>query len=230
MGREQRRLDRVLAERVKHGARSQGIAPDASLTEAHRIATEGWPRQEGSDMKPFGGRRGRLSILAGAAVTLALPFGGASQAATASDGPMAAVRAFVADFDKGDIAGAQATNADDVSIIDEFPPHAWHAPGAFQGWLGALGAEAKAKDQSDQKVTVGRATRTRIDGDTAYLVVSVVYTYKEHGQRMAEPAQMDVALKNGDGGWKIASWAWVGTTPRRAAAAAKPAPAPPKKP
>jgi ketosteroid isomerase-like protein len=179
-------------------------------------------------MTPSIGGLTRLSILTGAAAALALSFGGVSQAA--DTGPMATVKAFIAAFNTGDMAAAQATNTDDVSIIDEIPPHAWHGPGAFQAWLGDLAADSKANDQSHQKVTFLRTTRSRIDGDTAYVIIAVTYTYKEHGHAMVEPAQIDMSLKNGDGGWKVNSWAWVGTAPRRAIAAAKPAPAAPAAP
>ena len=137
-------------------------------------------------------------------------------ASAAPEGPMSAIHAFIDSFDRGDIAAAQAANEPDVSIIDEFAPHAWHGPGAFQAWLGDLGQEAKAKVQTDQKVTIGSVVRQQVDGDTAYVVVRVVYTYREHGKPIVEPAQMAVALRNESGAWKIASWAWAGEVPRPA--------------
>ena len=53
------------------------------------------------------------------------------------------------------------------------------------------------------------------DGDTAYIVVRVAYTYREHGKPIVEPAQMAAALRKETDGWKIASWAWAGEAPRR---------------
>ncbi|HEY5008702.1 MAG TPA: nuclear transport factor 2 family protein [Caulobacteraceae bacterium] len=131
-------------------------------------------------------------------------------------GPMGAIHAFVDSFNRGDIASAQAANEPDVRIIDEFAPHEWHGPGSFQAWVGDLGKEAKAKAQTDQKVTIGQVVRQVVDGDTAYVVVRVVYTYREHGKPIIEPAEMAVALRNETSGWKIASWAWAGETPRPA--------------
>ena len=46
----------------------------------------------------------------------------------------------------------------------------------------------------------------------------VVYTYKERGVAMREPAQMTYALQKGAGGWLITGWTWVGTAPTPVAA------------
>ncbi len=148
-----------------------------------------------------------------AAGLVAIP---AAAAAAAPEGPMGAVHAFLDAFNRGDIATAQAANDPDVGIIDEVPPHEWHGPGSFQAWVGDLGKDAKANAQTDQKVTLGQTIRQQVDGDTAYAVVRVVYTYREHGKPKVEPAEMAFALRNETGGWKIASWAWAGEAPRAA--------------
>jgi len=76
-------------------------------------------------------------------------------AAWAATSPVGTVRAFVDAFNKGDIAAAAAANTADVTIIDEVAPFVWKAPGAFQAWGGTLMADAKAKGQSGNKVTLG---------------------------------------------------------------------------
>ena len=137
-------------------------------------------------------------------------------AAAAAEGPMGAVHAFLDAFNRGDIATAPAANDPDVGIVDEIPPHEWHGPGSFQAWVGDLGKAATAAGQTDQKVTLGQTIRQQVDGDTAYAVVRVVYTYREHGRPMVEPAEMALALRNQTGGWKISSWAWAGQPPHPA--------------
>jgi hypothetical protein len=143
---------------------------------------------------------------------LAIP----AAAAAAPEGPVGAVHTFIDAFNRGDIAAAQAANDPEVRIVDEIPPHEWHGPGSFQAWVGDLGKEAKTKGQTDQKVTLGQTVREVVDGDTAYVVVRAVYTYREHGKPIVEPAQIAAALRHETGGWKIASWAWAGETPRPA--------------
>ncbi len=147
-----------------------------------------------------------------AAVLVAIP----AIAAAADDGPMTTVRAFLDAFNRGDIAAAQATNAADESIVDEIPPHAWHGPGAFQAWAADLGKVSAAAGQTEQKVALGRTVRDEINGDHAYVVVEVVFTYLEHGKPIVEHARIASALAKQAGGWKITGWAWAGDPPQPA--------------
>jgi SnoaL-like domain len=164
--------------------------------------------------------------------------GVAGQAAPAAKGPMAPIRQFIDDFNKGDSAGAKAAHVASPSIIDEVPPHAWNGPGAFDAWSGDLAKDATAHGDTGGKVTLGSTIKSQVDGDTAYVVIHATYAYDEKGQAMAEPASFTFALRHAAGGWKIASWAWNGTTPHAvkakasapAAAAAKPAAGPAAKP
>jgi hypothetical protein len=149
-----------------------------------------------------------VGVLAGGLVTIP------ALAVAADDGPMTTVRAFLDDFNKGDIAGAQATNAADESIIDEIPPHEWHGPGAFQAWLADLGKVSTAAGQTDEKVTLVNVVRDQIDGATAYVVVKVTFNYLQHGKPVVEPAEISAALANQGGTWKITGWAWAGEVPQ----------------
>jgi hypothetical protein len=137
-------------------------------------------------------------------------------AAAAAGGPAATVKVFLDDFNKGDMARAQAANAADESIVDEIPPHEWHGPGAYQAWLKDLGAASTAAGQTDEKVTYVSTVREQVDGDTAYVVTKVVFTYKLHGKPTVEPAQVASALAKQGGAWKITGWAWAGTVPQPA--------------
>jgi hypothetical protein len=154
-----------------------------------------------------------MKILTVPTLALAVAAGGSVLAAPPADGVMTPIKTFLDDFNKGDTAGAAATQAPDVAIIDEFPPHAWHGATAFKDWAADLEKDAKAHGQTDQKVTLGRTVRSQVDGDTAYVVMAATFTYKEKGKAMVEPAQMAFALKKDGGAWKIAAWTWAGTTP-----------------
>jgi hypothetical protein len=136
---------------------------------------------------------------------------------------MAPLTKFMDTFNKGDVAGAAATHAAeaDLAIFDEVPPFAWHGAKAFQEWSAALDAASKQAGITDQKVTIGAATRTEIDGDSAYVIVPATYTYKEKGVAMRESAQMTFVLKKGAGGWLIHGWTWTGPKAKRAAGATK---------
>jgi hypothetical protein len=45
-------------------------------------------------------------------------------------------------------------------------------------------------------------------------VVPAVYTFKERGVAMREPAQFVFVLRKGAGGWRIHGWAWTGPKPQ----------------
>jgi ketosteroid isomerase-like protein len=172
------------------------------------------------------------------ALCLALASGGMAQAAGAADPLMGPIHQFIDSFNKGDVKTAAAANADDVSIIDEVPPHAWHGAGAFQAWASDLDKASKAAGQTDESVALGKVTRSQVDGDTGYVVVEATYLYKQHGKRVAEPAQMVFALHQETSGWKIAAWSWTGgaphdvipAKPKPMAPASKPSAPAPKKP
>ncbi|HEX4198019.1 MAG TPA: nuclear transport factor 2 family protein [Caulobacteraceae bacterium] len=136
--------------------------------------------------------------------------------AAPADAAMATLQRFADSFNRGDTKTAGALQADDSAIVDEFPPHQWHGPGAFSAWLGDFAKDAAAKGESDQHLAVGKPTRVDLDGDTAYVVAPALYTFKQHGKPMAESAQMTFALRNGASGWKIAAWAFAGSIPHAA--------------
>jgi ketosteroid isomerase-like protein len=110
----------------------------------------------------------------------------------------------------------------DVSIIDELAPFAWRGKDAFSTWLADFGKDLAKTGATEPLMTLGRASRTDVSGDSAYLVVPAVYTFKaKDGAAMREPGQFAFVLHKAAGGWKIASWAWTGGKLRPAAPAAK---------
>jgi ketosteroid isomerase-like protein len=154
-----------------------------------------------------------------AAVAVAALAGGV-QAAAASRGPAAVINQFNDAFNRGDMAGAKAILTDDATMIDEIAPHAWHGPGAFDAWSADLAKSDKAAGITNEKVAIGSTVRSIVDGDSAYVVSRVTYTYRQHGRHMVEPAELAVALRQEGGAWKIAAFAWAGTVPHAAVAAA----------
>jgi ketosteroid isomerase-like protein len=136
---------------------------------------------------------------------------------------VAPIQKFIDSFNKGDAAGALATHASgaDLTIIDEVPPFVWRGPKAFQDWSAALDAASKQAGLTDQVVTLKPATRAEVSGDSAYVIVPTLYTYKQKGAAMRESAQMTVVLKKGAGGWSIVGWTWTGPKPQAAGTAKK---------
>jgi ketosteroid isomerase-like protein len=128
---------------------------------------------------------------------------------------LAPIQKFIDSFNKGDTAGAAATHAADADlvIIDEVSPYLWRGAKAFQAWGADLESDAKKRGITEPMVTLGKLTRVEAEGDQAYVVAPVVYTFKQGGVAMREAAQMTVVLKKGAGGWLIHGWTWTGPKP-----------------
>jgi ketosteroid isomerase-like protein len=130
-------------------------------------------------------------------------------AATEKADVMAAVRQFVDSFNKGDVKAAAAVCADETSIIDEFPPHEWHGPGACTKWMNDYDADAKKNGITDGLVTLSAPRHVDVVAGHAYVVVPANYAFKEKGKPLQETGSMlTIALQKGAGGWRITGWAW----------------------
>jgi len=122
---------------------------------------------------------------------------------------MAPVHQFVDGFNKGDAKAALAACADQVSIIDEFPPHEWHGAGACATWAKDYEADSKKNGVTDGVVTLGKPRQVDVDGDRAYVVVPAGYTYKQNGKPMKETGSLfTLVLQKESAGWRIIAWTW----------------------
>ena len=137
--------------------------------------------------------------------------------ALAADSPLVAVRAFIDAFNKGDVAAVTAAQrGSTLSIVDEVPPHIWLGAKAVDAWLASLDAYDKAHGRTDGAVALSAPRVSTVEGNNAYVVAPAVYTFKQKGKPMREPATMTFALHHEAAGWKIAGWTWNGTVPRPA--------------
>jgi ketosteroid isomerase-like protein len=137
---------------------------------------------------------------------------------------MAPIQKFVDSFNKGDVATAASTHAAgaDLTIIDEVPPYLWRGSKAFQVWSADLDRDAKSKGMTEPMVTLSPATRIETEGNSAYVVIPAVFTFKQAGKAMRGAAQMTFVLKKEGAGWLIHAWTWTGPKPSPAAAPSKP--------
>jgi hypothetical protein len=130
--------------------------------------------------------------------------------ASAKDDVMVPVRQFVDGFNKGDVKTALAACADQTSILDEFPPHEWHGPGACSTWADAFDADAKKNGITDGKVALGKPRHIDITADRAYVVVPASYSYKQKGKPAKETGStLTIALQKDATGWRMTGWAWT---------------------
>ena len=126
------------------------------------------------------------------------------------DDVMGPVKQFIDGFNKGDVKSALAACAEQTSIVDEFPPHEWHGPGACAMWAKDFDTDAKKNGITDGKVTIGKPRHVDIAGDRAYVVVPASYAYKLKGKPMKETGSMlTIALQKGASGWLMTGWTWT---------------------
>jgi ketosteroid isomerase-like protein len=156
----------------------------------------------------------RLIIAAGALALCIGPLVVGTARAAAPDDIAATIAQFVAAFDKGDIKSAAATHdLSNLIIVDEVAPYVWKGPKAFDGWLHDLTTGDAKVGITGESVAISAPSRIEVDGDNAYAVVPAIYSFKDHGAAMHEPAQMTFALHKGAAGWKITAWTWTGPKP-----------------
>ena len=95
-----------------------------------------------------------------------------------------------------------------VSILDEFPPHEWHGPTACTDWWKGLLAYNNKNGITGGDATLGTPETVDVNGDHAYFVAPMTYTYKQHGKSIRETASFAVALRRTQAGWRICGWAY----------------------
>ncbi len=123
---------------------------------------------------------------------------------------MAAVHQLVDAFNKGDTKSLVAGCADQMCIIDEFPPYEWHGAGTCSKWLVDYDADAKKNGVTDGNVTIGKPRHVDVTADRAYVVVSANYTYKQNGKSMKETGSTwTFTLRKVAAGWRVTGWAWA---------------------
>ena len=164
----------------------------------------------------------RYLALGTAIVGLCAAVTAVAQAQATDPQVVAPLTKFIDAFNKGDMAGAAATHASDadLAITDEVAPFQWRGAQAFTSWADDLTADAKKNGLTDQHVSIGKPTRVEVDGNSAYVVVPSVYSFKKGAVAMQEKAQMTFVLRKGSSGWLIHGWTWTGPRAQKAATTA----------
>jgi ketosteroid isomerase-like protein len=123
---------------------------------------------------------------------------------------LARIHQFVDAFNHGDTKAMVAASADQVSIIDEFPPHSWSGAGAIAKWVRDYDADAKKNGITDGVVTIGSPRHIDVTADCAYVVVPADYTYKQNGKVVKETGSIfTLVLQKSATGWRIMAWSWA---------------------
>jgi hypothetical protein len=112
-------------------------------------------------------------------------------------------------FNAGDVKAWTSAQEDNTLIVDEFGPHVWSGAGSAQRWLDDYAKDSKANGVTGGRVDYAKPLQSRIDANSAYIVLPVTYRYVQKGAKMAEPGTMAVVLNRAGDSWKIAGWTYA---------------------
>ncbi len=144
----------------------------------------------------------RKTTLAVVAVLLLAAVAGADDKADA----VASVRKFFDSFNKGEAKTAVAFCKVQSPVIDEFPPYAWSS---CAEWANAYAAFAKKNGTTDGLVKASEPKVAEVNGNRAYVVIPVTFSYRQGGKDVKEPdATFTAALEKIGKTWVIKSWTW----------------------
>lgn len=118
------------------------------------------------------------------------------------------VKRYLDNLDPAKIQDALAMCDTEASILDEFPPHEWHGPTACADWWKTEQAYNEQSGITDEDAPLGTPQTIDVNGDRAYFVAPMTYTYKKHGKPVKESATFTVSLHRTSGGWKITGWTY----------------------
>ncbi len=145
-------------------------------------------------------------------IVLASAFLMAANLSNAAESPdvMVPVHQFFDSLNKGDMDGAMKSCSSNAAIIDEFSPFFWQGATACKDWFTDFRAFSKKNSLTFEKVTLGKATQSMVDGDHAYVVVPATFAFKIGNKHQVEKgSKVTAALTKGADGWAVASWTWT---------------------
>lgn len=145
-----------------------------------------------------------VAILCFFLLAVAVPTSFASDKADVTD----AVKRYLDNLEPNKIQTALEMCDSEVSILDEFSPHEWHGPTACADWWKAESAHNQASGITDEDAPLGTPETVDVNGDRAYFVAPMTYTYKQHGKAVKESATFTVSLRRTSAGWRITGWAY----------------------
>ena len=133
-----------------------------------------------------------------------------AQQSTQQADVMTAVNRFVEAFNKGDTRTMVKSCTAETTLIDEFPPYAWHGIGACAAWVKDYNAFAKKFEITDEVMSPGKPTHVDVSGDRAYVVMPTDYSFKQKGKPAKEAgSEFTFVMQKVGPSWKVAGWAWA---------------------
>lgn len=145
------------------------------------------------------------TIVATLAAGLMLSAASPTMAASDKAAVQQVLRTMLEKVNTGDLAGALALSTPTGSVIDEFAPYAWSDSGH---WGQDFGSYLGQNGITDDVTTLRKFRHVNVDGGHAYVVVTVLNTYKVNGKPRREPGTEVYTLEKGAAGWQFNSYIW----------------------
>jgi ketosteroid isomerase-like protein len=118
--------------------------------------------------------------------------------ASDSDDVKAAIRKWVADFNKADFKAFVGACAPRAAVVDGFPPYAWQSCGE---WIADYEKNNKALQATHGTLTIGNLIFEEIAGDRAYVIYPATFTDMQKGKEVVYKGTWTMTLRKGKGGW-----------------------------
>jgi ketosteroid isomerase-like protein len=129
-------------------------------------------------------------------------------AATDTTDLMSVIRQWVDGFNSGDTKSAVATCADQMSIIDDFPPHEWHGADACSKWFSDFQTMSKSDGITNPAITFGKPWHIESTADLAYVVAPTILSLERREKLVKDKGILTVTLRKGASGWRMTGWVW----------------------
>ncbi|MEI9884966.1 MAG: nuclear transport factor 2 family protein [Rhizomicrobium sp.] len=119
----------------------------------------------------------------------------------------AAVRQLIRYANAGNDAAFAGMLAPGGIVIDEFAPFRWNG---LDAWAAAYGAYNQQNGVTNARTAILGIKHVHVEGDRAYAVVRVVYSYKQNGVPRTEKGSDVFVLAKTPAGWRALGFAWAG--------------------
>ncbi len=112
-------------------------------------------------------------------------------------------------IETGDGKSLPQTFADDVTILENFPPYRFHGAGAVKEWSREM--RTHLIGVTALRHTFGRAHDFGRAGDKVYFSLPTIWRGRDHGMPFTEKGGWAFVLTETRGDWRVCAYGWAVT-------------------
>jgi hypothetical protein len=102
--------------------------------------------------------------------------------------------------------------AEEVFLVENFPPHVFTGPEAVRRW--ADGFRTHVRGTTGLRHAFGTPLDARVGGDRAYLSIPTTWTFEAGGDRFTETGGWAFVMVRRAGTWRVGAYGWAPTSLR----------------